>query len=69
MVKIFQGECHAVETDMNNWIEVYNPVIHDVKQSVIYREKEHSTMLTLTVLYESKSETEKVRYQMYKQSR
>jgi hypothetical protein len=66
MVKIFQGDCHSVETDMNNWIDVYSPVIHDVKQSTIYLEKEHSILLILSVFYESKSETEKVRYQMYK---
>jgi len=67
MVKIFQGDCHTVETDMNNWIDVYRPVIHDIKQSIIYLEKEHGVLLILTVFYEAKSETDKVRYQMYKQ--
>jgi len=65
MVKIFQGDCHSVETDMNNWIEVYNPRIQDVKQSIIFLEKEHNTLLTLTVLYESTSSTEKVKYRLF----
>ena len=65
MVKIFQGNCHTVESDMNSWVDVYRPVIRDVKQSIIYLEKEHSILLILTVFFESKSETEKVRYQMY----
>jgi hypothetical protein len=67
VVKIFQGDCHTVENDMNNWIEVYSPKIQDMKQSVIYIEKEHSVMLILTVLYEAKGETEKVQYRIYKQ--
>ena len=66
MVKIFQGTCHAVENDMNNWIDVYQPVIHDMKQSVIHVEKEHSVMLILTVLFEAKSDTDKVQYRVYK---
>ena len=65
MVKIFQGDCHSVETDMNNWIEVYNPRIHDVKQSIVYLEKEHSTLMILTVLYEASSGTEKVKYRIF----
>ena len=67
MVKIFNGECHAVETDMNNWIDVYHPRIVDVKQSVIHIEKEHRCELILTVFFEAKSETEKVEYRMYGQ--
>jgi hypothetical protein len=69
MVKIFHGECHAVENDMNSWLEVYQPRILDMKQSVVYHEKEHSTMLILTVLYEGKSESKKVQYEIYKRSR
>jgi len=65
MVKIFQGDCHTVESDVNNWIDVYQPVIHDVKQSIIYLEKEHGILLILTVFFEAKSGTEKVHYQMY----
>ena len=67
MVKIFQGDCHAVETDMNNWIEVYKPAIRDIKQSVIHRDKEHTVLLILTVLFESKSEADKVQYRMFGQ--
>ena len=66
MVKIFQGDCHTVESDMNNWIDVYRPVIRDVKQSIINLERDHRILLILTVFFESKSETEKVRYQLYK---
>ena len=66
MVKIFQGDCHTVESEINTWIDVYRPVIHDVKQSIIYLEKEHGILLIMTVFFESKSETEKVRYQLHK---
>ena len=67
MVKIFTGECHAVETDYNNWAEVYHPHIIDVRQSVIYQEKEHAVQMVLTVFFEAKSETEKVEYRIYHQ--
>ncbi len=65
MVKIFQGDCQTVENDMNSWIEVYRPKIVDVKQSIFQVEREHSFVLVLTVLYEAKSETEKVEYRIY----
>lgn len=65
MVKIFQGDCQTVETDMNNWIEVYQPKITDIKQSIFNLEREHSFLLILTVLYEATSETEKVEYKIY----
>ncbi len=65
MVKIFQGDCQTVENDMNSWIEVYHPKIVDVKQSIFQVEREHSFILVLTVLYEAKSETDKVEYRIY----
>jgi hypothetical protein len=65
MVKIFQGDCQTVENDMNSWIEVYRPKIIDVKQAIFQVEREHSFVLVLTVLYEAKSETEKVEYRIY----
>ncbi len=65
MVKIFQGDCQTVENDMNNWIEVYHPKIVDMKQSIHHLEREHNFVLILTVLYEAKSETEKVEYKIY----
>ncbi|HUV08333.1 MAG TPA: hypothetical protein VMX75_11430 [Spirochaetia bacterium] len=69
MVKIFQGDCHSVENDMNNWMDVYKPRIQEIKQSVIHIEKEHCVMLILTVLFEAESETRKVEYSLYKQKR
>jgi hypothetical protein len=66
MVKIFKGECHTVENDLNNWIEVYHPRIVDVKQSVIHIDKEHRIELILTVFYDAKSETGKVEYRIFK---
>lgn len=65
MVKIFQGDCQTVETAMNDWIDVYHPRIVDIKQSIHHLEREHSFILILTVLYEAKSETEKVEYKIY----
>ncbi len=65
MVKIFQGDCQTVETDMNNWIDVYRPKIVDIRQSIHHLEREHSVVLILTVLYEARSETEKVEYKIY----
>ncbi len=65
MVKIFQGDCQSVENDMNSWIEVYRPKIVEVKQSIFQVEREHSFVLVLTVLYEAKSETDKVEYRIY----
>ena len=65
MVKIFQGDCQTVETDMNSWIEVYHPKIVDTKQSIFQLEREHSFLLILTVLYEARSETERVEYKIY----
>jgi hypothetical protein len=65
MVKIFQGDCQTVESDMNSWIEVYHPRIVDMKQAIFQVEREHSFLLVLTVLYEARSETEKVEYKIY----
>ena len=62
MVKLFQGDCQAVQNDVNNWIEVYKPRITDFKQSLILME--HNLIILLTFLYESESETQKVEYKI-----
>ena len=36
-----------------------------MKQAIFQVEREHSFILVLTVLYEAKSETEKVEYKIY----
>jgi hypothetical protein len=65
MVKIFRGDCHTVESDINSWMEVYHPRVVDAKHSVTYLDKEHSVLLIVIVFYEAKSETEKVEYRMF----
>ena len=67
MVKIFQGDYVAVERDMNNWIEVYDPKISDIRQSVVLMQKEHDVVLVMTVLYEPKGESKRVQYKTFKQ--
>ena len=62
MVKLFQGDCQSVQNDVNNWIEVYKPVIQDFRQSMITME--HSIIILLTFLYEAKPETAKVEYKL-----
>lgn len=67
MVKIFQGNHLAVERDFNNWIDVYKPIVVDMKQSVVLMQKEHDVVLVLTVLYEVKTESKTVEYNIYKE--
>jgi len=64
MIKIFQGDYQTVQRDANNWIEVYNPAIHDFKQSMCIME--HNIIVLLTFTYDSKSETQKVQYRINK---
>ncbi len=65
MVKIFQGDYVSVERDMNSWMEVYDPEIVDMRQSVVLMQKEHDIVLVVTVLYQSKKASDKVQYQMF----
>jgi hypothetical protein len=62
MVKLFQGDCQSVQSDVNSWIEVYNPAITDFRQSMIVME--HSIVILLTFLYQAKSDTSRVEYKM-----
>ena len=64
MVKVFQGDVQSVQGDVNSWIEVYQPVITDFKQSLIVLE--HNIIIVLTFLYEARSETAKVEYKFDK---
>ncbi len=64
MVKIFQGDYQSVQRDVNNWIEVYDPVIVDFEQSMCVME--HHVIVLLTFTYDSKSETQKVQYRIKK---
>jgi hypothetical protein len=47
---------------VNSWIEVYKPQITAFQQSMLVME--HSIVILLTFLYESKSETAKVEYKL-----
>jgi hypothetical protein len=60
VIKLFQGDYQTVQRDVDNWIEVYKPRIHDFKQSMIVME--HSLIVLLTFHYEAVSETRKVEY-------
>jgi len=62
MIKLFQGDYLTVQKDIDNWIEVYKPVIKDFRQSMLVME--HSIVVLLTFLYEARSETEKVEYRI-----
>ena len=62
MVKLFQGDWQLVQNDVNSWIEVYQPVIADFRQSMIVME--HTIVVLLTFLYESKSDVPKVEYKL-----
>jgi hypothetical protein len=62
MIKIFQGDYQSIQRDVNNWIEVYNPKILDIKQSMC--PMEHNVIVLLTFSYETRSGTEKVQYRM-----
>ena len=64
MIKIFQGDYQSVQRDVNNWIEVYDPAIAAFKQSMCVME--HNIIVLLTFTYDSKSETQKVRYRINK---
>ena len=62
MVKLFQGDMQSVQNDVNNWIEVYKPSITDFKQSLVVME--HSIIVLLTFLYETKPDMGKVEYKV-----
>jgi hypothetical protein len=62
MVKLFQGDFQSVQSDVNNWVEVYKPRIFDFKQSMIVLE--HNLIILLTFLYDAESETHKVEYKL-----
>jgi hypothetical protein len=64
MVKIFQGDYQTVQRDVNNWIEVYSPRIHDFKQSMC--SMEHNIIVLLTFSYDVKAGPEKVQYRVNK---
>ncbi len=64
MVKLFQGDCQTVQNDVDTWIEVYKPQISGFQQSMLIME--HSIVILLTFLYESKSEIPKVEYKLEK---
>jgi hypothetical protein len=64
MVKLFQGDCQTVQSDVDTWIEVYKPQITAFQQSMLVME--HSIVILLTFLYESKSEIPKVEYKLEK---
>jgi len=60
MIKIFQGAYQAVQSDINQWIEVYNPKILDFKQSMIIME--HTLVILITILYEEARDKSEVSY-------
>ncbi len=64
MVKMFQGDVQSVQSDVNSWIEVYQPAISDFKQSLMV--VEHNIIIVLTFLYEARSETARVEYKFDK---
>ena len=64
MVKLFQGDCQAVQSDVDTWIEVYKPQITAFQQSMLVME--HSIVILLTFLYEAKSGIPKVEYKLEK---
>jgi len=67
MIKIFQGAFQAVQSDINQWIEVYNPKILDFKQSMVIME--HTLVILITVLYEEPLDKSKVSYVLDKMKR
>jgi len=60
MIKIFQGAFQAVQSDINQWIEVYNPKILDFKQSMVIME--HTLVILITILYEESRDKSEVSY-------
>lgn len=67
MIKIFQGAYQAVQSDINQWIEVYNPKILDFKQSMVIME--HTLVILITILYEETLDKSKVSYLLDKMKR
>jgi hypothetical protein len=67
MVKLFQGDCQTVQNDVDTWFEVYKPQITGFQQSMLIME--HSIVILLTFLYESKSEIPKVEYKLERPKR
>jgi hypothetical protein len=64
MIKIFQGDHQTVQSDINTWIDVYNPNILQIEQSMVVME--HTIVILLTVLYEERAIGSKVEYKMQK---
>lgn len=64
MIKIFQGGYQTVQSDVNTWIDVYNPRILQIEQSMVAME--HTIVILLTVLYEEQEPSAKVEYKMRK---
>jgi Holliday junction resolvasome RuvABC endonuclease subunit len=64
MIKIFQGDYQTVQSDINTWIDVYNPNILQIEQSMVAME--HTIVILLTVLYEEREISSKVEYKMQK---
>lgn len=64
MIKIFQGDHQSVQSDVNTWIDVYNPRILQMQQSMVAME--HTIVILLTVLYEEQKESSKVEYKVDK---
>ena len=60
MIKIFQGAWQPVQSEINQWIEVYNPNILDFKQSMVIME--HTLVILITILYEETRDKSKVSY-------
>ena len=63
MIKIFQGDHQSVQSDVN-WIDVYNPRILQMQQSMVVME--HTIVILLTVLYEEQEVSSKVEYKVDK---
>jgi hypothetical protein len=64
MIKIFQGGYQTVQSDVNTWIDVYNPRILQMQQSMVAME--HTIVILLTILYEEQEASSKVEYKMQK---
>jgi hypothetical protein len=64
MIKIFQGDYQTVQSDVNTWIDVYNPMIVQMQQSMVAWE--HTIVILLTILYEEREISSKVEYKMQK---
>ncbi len=62
MIKLFQGDHQTVQKDISTWIEVENPLISQIEQSMIH--VEHTIVILLTVLYEDRAKDSKVKYKI-----